>query len=480
MAQPLAVGVGRPNLPGHRSFNDYGECGKPSAGSAVAPIITYEGYNITPRDPEYNDGKGRFYRAPTKSMPATQRELESLIQKQSRSDCTAIQELYSYDMKGSKRDHIEAFIRARNAQDPERKHELAYLKAQRGHRSGRSKHSGKRTMSIQIILECRFLPRNIQAPIFPTPPNRGLNTAMEGLITPEKAHSNSGAAAAIPAAMTSRPQYLPPYVQQRALKRTGTPNNGLPVDNETGRKASITSTSSSSSDESGDSEDFFPSSPTSIQSSKTITPSSWRTSASSGPTSSTSAPSQIVKDEKASRGQCTAIGINGKQNDERRSLEFGAKENLSQPSSRQRDEHELAMHTQPFKGMVKSNYSDHRPVPQPKYASIGTQTDQQPIRPDPGEVFSAEVKNPEQNLGMVKPVEDKSSSGRKDIMIDEAECEEEFALHNAASNSVGSCVKGTNEQPASSNLFEKPEWMNNLQPGARVNDRKIILNDQEY
>ena len=157
----------RPGISGHRSYTDGGPSSNSTTAGKTAQSASYIGFDITPNESIPDDSKGRWYRAHTKVMHVSQRDLDRLVRKQSSGDDTVLEALYDPQMRGSKRRHITQVMQERDATFPAYKHELVYLKLDRQSQSKDSKKSKKQTQSMQIILELRI----------PPPPNTGLLTS---------------------------------------------------------------------------------------------------------------------------------------------------------------------------------------------------------------------------------------------------------------------------------------------------------------
>ena len=162
----------RPSISGHRSYTEGGLSSSSTTTGNTALAAKYIGFDITPNDSNYDESKGKWYRAHTKVMQVSQRDLERLVRKQSSGDDTVLEALYDPQMRGSKRKHITQVMQERDATFPAYKHELVYLKLDRQSQLKDSKKSKKQTQLMQIILERRM----------PPPPNTGLLTAPPSLV----------------------------------------------------------------------------------------------------------------------------------------------------------------------------------------------------------------------------------------------------------------------------------------------------------
>lgn len=283
----------RPGLPGQRSSNEDERPRQSSIEGQLSPfILTYVGFNIEPRETQHDESKGRWYRATTTIMPATQRDLEHLVGKQSSSNCNAMEIFYSPQMKGSKRRHITHVIEVEDDAHPNRKHELAYLMLEHDHKHRDSKRSKIRTLSIQIILECQKRPpphTNLSLPA-PTPAhgmvtNRGgIPSRIDGSERPITGATPNSLMA------TPRPQYVPPYAQYRGPQSYGSLPSGQATDVRNGRNSSLQSRKLSSNiSDSDESQEDRSASPASTVSSGVASSASRRHSSSSYPSNLSSA-----------------------------------------------------------------------------------------------------------------------------------------------------------------------------------------------
>ena len=190
-------------------------------GPEPASQIIYEGYSFAPR--EYAQTRGRWYQPQIRQMPGTQREFANLIRRQLLSDLTVMDQLYNPRMEGPKREHVERFINTRDSEDPGREHKLAYLKLERSYKPKSTRQSRGRTVSMQIILECKERFRKNSLPIMPQSASQR-SSATQGPPFP-MTHTSTGHQPGLQSTMlakTPRPQYLPSYALQRdPSKSTG-------------------------------------------------------------------------------------------------------------------------------------------------------------------------------------------------------------------------------------------------------------------
>lgn len=216
MARPFN-GLARRGLHTHRSYHGHEDTDRQSLKGGTSLKSIYEGYKITPRESPLSESRGRWYRADTKRMPTSERDLQELVRIESSKDYSIVGTMYDKKMRGSKREHIFEFIASKATANPGWDYNLVFLKLERNHKKRDSKNPRPKTLSMQIILECRLRPCNNIALSVPRsmssqgpmrangglpPTNRGQGTSMQGTVT---APIN-----------TLRPQYVPSYVSQRA------------------------------------------------------------------------------------------------------------------------------------------------------------------------------------------------------------------------------------------------------------------------
>ena len=478
MTTPLTTGTGRPDSPGRGTFLRYAGLGKPVMEHRVIPYITYEGYNITPRETEYNESNGRWYRAHTKPMPGTQREFENLIRRQSLSDSTVMEELYSSRMMGSKREHIEDYIKLRDAQDPERKHELAYLKLERYHRQKESKQSARRTSSIQIVLECKLHSRNSTGATPQPPASHGSFVTQESLPltdhVPPKPRTETS-----PTMPTnvSRPQYLPPYVQQRYPNRGSDHSNSQAVNNQNNRDTMDPApTITTRKYDSDDSEILRPSSPCSTVSSDTMEPSSRRTSSSSVSNGRAPIPSQTSKEGSYTDPYATTR-LATKQTGGHLSPKSskGNEPTLLSPVSRKS--------TGP--GIPTQSIRDHDEFQETpacsdtlvEYTSIGTQTDQgfDSMSIDHCQSSSGHCEQRKPSVKVTELIEGENLSERGCVPSDENKDEEKVVPCLEPGPHLEPGTKARDHGESNACFYKKPAWMNDLRPGSLPNAPRLCL-----
>ena len=192
----------RPRITGHLSFNDRGLPRVPISEGRITSIFSYVGFDVFPNESVHDDSVGRWHRARTIIMPST-RDLEHLVKTQSSSNETAMEKLYGLQMKGPKRDHITEVINERDTTFPDYKHELVYLelKDKNGNNPTRSR---RKTRSMHIVLRYRIRHRlnsNASIPAQPSAPGP-VNMSQTGQKPiPERP---------VPASMGSRTIGMPP------------------------------------------------------------------------------------------------------------------------------------------------------------------------------------------------------------------------------------------------------------------------------
>lgn len=470
MARPLNPGSGRPAFPSSRSSHSYEDSGTAQGGGKQHLDIIYEGYDIVPKESQPDESKGRWHLAHTISMPATQPDLEHLVRKQSLSRCTASQMMYDNRMQGSKRAHIYHIIRDRDTEKPDRTHELAFLKLERDRKQKDSRRPKKKTLSMQIILECKTRPHDrisLAAPGSLAP--QGPASASGGL-----SPTNHGSARPLPFTWpstpisTPRPQYLPPYARPQALSGQGSQLNVSDLDSRTSRDQLVPLPTPTSNYDSDDSEYFRSVSPSSTISSDTVRSSGRASNLALGPKPSSSAidPRAHIEDDDDSY-RVTVKAPGGRMYESRIPKSSAEKVSSSIPN-------DTRIHTSPLMNQQqipdheKSHYAGQHHLAATNghsYASTGTQTDRElnifdHMKPDLNNEFAPGSK--------VKPVErvqsespfvpgrmpNTSSNNRDEVTsVDVSRDEKE---HLAAR------LRGDVEIP---NHYEKPSWMSNMQPG---------------
>jgi len=468
MARPLATAVGRPP-PSQRSFHGYRESAGPSVGDDVVPHIRYEGYNITPEDSEYHD---KWHRAHIRPMPVTQREFENLIQKQSLSDNPVTKELCGPRMTNSKTECIASHIDARDALDPEREHELAYLKLERRHRS---KSSKKTTVSMQIIFECKIRPPSNKVPALQAVATHGsriINGNSSAASSVPTTNPNAGTILTVPVG-ASRPQYTPTYALQRGLSST---DNCQKVNADKGRDSrdpSILTLALARSDyDSDESDDLRAPSQCSIVSSDTVMSSSRRTSSSSVSNSNTPATSQIAKDGNLDGSPCTTGYAPRDRLDERWNTKQCTGDSSLQPQYRRHSDTEGVVLPQ------KYHYADQRHVLECLYIDTGTQTDPELNESCCGGSFLDRNEREKPNAKSVELADHGSSSKKDCVLGDQSEEGEKATSKHDAAKDIDPTVKEASVKDRSTESFEKPAWMNNLRPGSLANNPLDDCNEE--
>ena len=451
MASTANTRANRPTLPGHHSFNSYAELKGPSIACGFPASITYEGYNITPRDPEYHR-PGRWCGANTRSMVGTEEEFKNLVQKQLLSDSTVTEVLYSSRMDGSKRDYIEDFLNRRNTSRPKCKHQLAYLKLEQHHKPKSSKSYRGRTASMQIILECKLYPGGTIAcvPSAPIPHQASVGKSVSlPLSSSTSTRTSSGTVPSLKP-ISLRPEYQPSYVLE------GKPNsNANPLhvtafaDRDRQIKTNMPRMLSSICHDSDDSEYFTSSSssPSCCLSPGTVEPSSQRMSGS--PVSTATRPYLGRRSKTCNPGQ-------GGQNFDRR-----YKDSKSTSPNRGDSGHPLAVLStkDPPQPPAHGNprHENQHFAQRHSHLSVGTQTE---LKLPPNDSIIIELvkelagqaadKQPRPTDGEIKSVASKNQdlsprSGLDDI--------KRLSDHEPV------------QEVVDTDKYEKPSWMNNLQPG---------------
>lgn len=416
----------RPGLPTHRSLG-YGEKRKHSIEGEAPPSSVYEMYDITPREPPLDESQGRWYGANTERISAAERTLDQLVRRQSSSEYEIIDALLDRKMQGSKRAHIHAFIARRDAANPEWKHQLVFLKLNRSHKQRDSKKSKQKTLSMHIILERKLRRRDdIRLPLPRSMSSQGPIRAIGGLPATDHRQENSMLGPVSAPVNTPRSQDLPSYARQRDPNWQSSPPRVQILDNPNGRGQLLAppppGTTTHNSDESAS---FTPASPSSTLSSDTARSSSRKT---LYPSSTNDTASIFLPKDNAQYEQ------------------------------------------------GKHRVIADRDVQCP-YVSVGTQTDMKVNASDNSRptliqnmVFKPQTKPTErlesENFGIDAHMPCGSSSKEGDTSSVDVSHDEQETPKLAA------------PKEATSDAFEKPAWMNNMQPGKlsyhQMNHRDVI------
>ena len=461
MATPLTTETSRPGPPGRGSFHGYGDTGRPSVGNEIFPDTIYEGYNITPRDPEYK-GQARWFQALTEPIPGTQQGFRGLIRKHSPNSCSALDELYSSRMKGSKRDHIQWFINTKIASNPERTYELAYLKLEQ-YPKRKTKCPSKKTFSIQMLLECKPRLRNATLPSQPVATNGPaasyIGPAPMGL---DSTRINPGVTP--PSAMAcSRPQYLPPHVRQNHLHGDKNYPDAVTLNNRDSRDIAIESATRAENDsDSDDSDERRPISPCSTMSSDTVMSSSRRVSSSSIVDASGSSPKSVSRDfdENLLRME---VQTNIKK--ERRCISKSSDrddwpsfylESRASPNS--------TAHGQTGMSPTECREQGQQSSTQQFYTSTGTQTDQGLDLVGHEGLVSGGLQCPKPEIEPVAPKTTEMSSQTQVPASENNDDVPKTQLDEPLEAKAERSDRGTERE----SFYEKPVWMNDLRPGMLI------------
>ena len=444
----------RPNLPVYGSYPGHGDVGRPASGHESDPPVTYEGYRITPRGSRHDQGKGKWYGAHTIEMPATLRDLEHMIQSRSSSGRTVLQELYSPRLEGSKREHIESFIRRRDALDPGRRHDLAYLHLDQYQRHKESKPSKWKTSAMQIIFECRIRPRN--HPILPQQPVSSCGSPIRkgGWVPSSPTTAAAHGTTISPPMKTSRPQYLPQYVRQSETFPANDWLSSTSEGNRSHRDSVISTPKTINSDyDSNESEETRPGSPCSTASSDIIFSESRRRSSSSVSSGNASVTSQTAGEDSSNEDSCATLTEAEGQTEEFWSLSDSSGRKHLLPSSVCRDLLQSVGRGNP-KGMAP--YIGDQ-------CSIGTQTDQESDQSDGTQSLARQPNSHEMSTKPVKSNEaaiwqnGKQSPGKT---VDPGKTSESQSNDNDGAHSIGD-----HQEAIEMAFYEKPSWMDDLRPG---------------
>ena len=448
MALPCKTGIGRPNLPVYGSYPGYGDAGRPVSGQEMGPPITYEGYRITPRGSGYDRGKGKWYRAHTTEMPATLRDLEHMVRNRSLSGRTVLEELYSSRLEGSKREHIESFIRARDASDPGRKHDLAYLHLDQYQRRKVSKPSKLKTAAMQIILECRIRPRNHAIPSQQPVSSCGSSIIKEGWDPLNVATASIHGAAM----KTSRPQYLPQYARQGEATQANT------WDNQGDRNPVIPVPKTTISDyDSDDSEEARPASACSTVSSDAVMSETRRRSSSSVSNRNASIISQTTGVDSCNEDSCATVTMAEDQIGELWSLRDSSGREYHLPPSICRDLIDSVGQKSPKS--VTPCIREQR--------SVGTQIDWEVDHSDCTRPLPRHSEPPKT---LAKPGElEEAASCQSKVQSPEKTFDPERYSETKPNDCDELHSKGSRQESAEVGFFEKPKWMDNLRPGSQPN-----------
>lgn len=392
---------------------------------------TYEGYSITPNESEYDESRGKWYRALTKPMPGSQREFENLIRRQSLSDETVMEVLYSPRMMGSKREHIENYINAKDAANPGWKHELAYLKLERFPKHKLSRQSSKRTASMQIVLECKPRPRNNVAPMHPhasySSSAMGRDSSSTNF-TPTRTQSSALLTAPVD---TSPSRYLPPNNQPGGTNRNSNFPNAKTANRRDGRDPIVPPLTPASNEyKRNGAEEPRSLSPCSTVSSNTVSPLPRNASNSSMLFGNTPAASQPGEDQMTVERSYTAE----------------SRDNARQPSTG---------HANPQSETMLSN-------PQRLHTTTGTHTDVDCLTDNPPfDTFN----HPEPGASPQGLAANENSCSRDHAPSDDVNEEKKAAFEDGRFDHPKRNMGGSFGDTIGPNLYEKPVWMNNLQPG---------------
>ncbi|KAL6722005.1 hypothetical protein ACLMJK_001110 [Lecanora helva] len=451
------IGTSRPNLSPQGSFTGYNELGKLNLGNVTSPSIKYEGYNVTPRHSGYDKNRGKWYRALTTEMPARLQDLESMVRNQSSCGHNVMKELYGHAMDGSKRDHIESFVRTRNASDPNWEHALAYLNLQQySPKQKDPKASRMKTFAMQIILECRRCcpsitnPTETQFTHISNPSNGGRSLSNLG--------GTDGHAGKQPPALGQIPrsQYIPQYIRQNEHRSVNQQQCSQSVGGRSQQIRPLKPSTNSNDYDSASSEDARSPSPCSTVSSDTMKSKSRRRSSSS-----------VSACDEASKSQ--AHRIDG--GDDYLSTSIGVERNQINKAWSLRDSSGKLYLLAPSKGLDIVNSLSHekcastalcnRSSASCSSKSTGTQTDQK----DDDKAFRSFPQELDQSIPNTRPSEldgEQVCTGTKPSIsletLDTAHSKND--MDNASSQDAEkSCEEGNRMC-----FSEKPSWFENLQP----------------
>lgn len=208
--------ITRPVLHAHNSYHGH-EKSRTVIDGDTPPDPIYECYEIKPKESTLGEDQGRWYRADTKRMHTSQRDLQKLVRDQSSSSTTAIEALLDRKMQGSKRKLIYDFIDSRDSASPERKHHLVFLRLDRNPKKGNSKKARPKTLSMHVILEGKLRPRNnVGLPLPRSMSSQGPFRATGDFPTTTRGSAASMLGTVSAPINTPRPQYLPSYSGQTA------------------------------------------------------------------------------------------------------------------------------------------------------------------------------------------------------------------------------------------------------------------------
>ena len=216
---------GRLPLPNHPRSHSYGYPSTRSHAANTSPTGTYEGYIFIPsefRDDDV-DSQDRWRRARRVRSSPTEKDLQNELDTQKRNKGTAEQDLYG--ISAAKRDQILRLIHEQESGNPGFSFHLVALRLERGEfnqdsfihshsqRQKDPKTRKKSTIFMHVVLRRKPATRQVLTPA------NGPNTSVRGLL------GNVGGVDrqsenALPRTLsgshinTSRPQYLPTYLQQ--------------------------------------------------------------------------------------------------------------------------------------------------------------------------------------------------------------------------------------------------------------------------
>lgn len=403
MARPFNENA-RPGLPTHRSYHVYDMERNHNIGGAGNSNHLYEGYDITPRELPLDENRGRWYCAHTKRMPIGERDLGQFVRKQELSDYIVGDAMFDRKMQGSKREHIYDFIAKQNASNPGLEYEVRFLKLNRSHKQRDSKKPRPKTLSMQIILERRLRPHGNNSPPLPrSMSSQGPIRATGGPLTSDNAQGITITGTITPPVIVQNPQYLPPY----AKPRDSTAQNSLPkLQNLHIPNASDRICSPM----------LLRSATYDSDDSATFPPAS--------PSSTLSSDTACSSVRRASSSSCPIDGA----------FIFA-----SRPNDKGTQEH------------------------RPPYMSLGTQTDVK-------QYSYVDIQLADTDITCLKPQDEQNEYAKRGVSSEGSDgmCikgQDRYSNNKAGDEQVNRTLGTTNE--VKDILFEKPPWMDNMQPGKR-------------
>lgn len=277
MAWPIK-GVARPGLHTHRSYHGHEDTNRQSVEGGTSPISTYEDYEIKPRESPLGEARGRWYRADTKRMPTSQRDLQDFVRKEWSNGYSIVDTISNKKMVGSKRVHIRDFIASKVTDNPGWDYQLVFLKLERNPKKRDSRKPRPKTLSMRIILECKLRLCNNMALSVPRSMSSQSQVHINGGLAPTYHRQGSSMQGTVTAPInTPMPQYVPAYIRQGAPSWQNSPPRAQ------SSKVFTPPVSRTTPYESDESVSFTPASPSSTLSSDTARSSSRRPSYSSSP-----------------------------------------------------------------------------------------------------------------------------------------------------------------------------------------------------